>query len=94
MKLSFHPHLNPLPSREREFGRLLPSREREKHSNPLPFLRLRSGQAREREILNPLSPGGRELERGGRIKEFHPHLNPLPSREREFGVLSPLAGES
>ena len=26
------------------------------------------------------SPGGRELEGGG----FHPHLNPLPSRARNF----------
>jgi hypothetical protein len=26
-----------------------------------------------------LAPGGRELGRGG----FHPHLNPLPSRERK-----------
>jgi hypothetical protein len=29
---------------------------------------------------NSPSPGGRELEGGG----FHPHLNPLPSRERNF----------
>jgi hypothetical protein len=33
-------------------------------------------------LNNSLSPGGRELERGG----FHPHLNPLPSRERKFGA--------
>ena len=29
---------------------------------------------------NSPSPGGRELEGGG----IHPHLNPLPSRERNF----------
>jgi hypothetical protein len=29
---------------------------------------------------NTPSPGGRELEGGG----FHPHLNPLPSRARNF----------
>ena len=31
-------------------------------------------------FYNPPSLGGRELEGGG----IHPHLNPLPSRERNF----------
>jgi hypothetical protein len=30
------------------------------------------------------SPGGRELEGGGPLANGHPHLNPLPSRERNF----------
>ena len=30
-------------------------------------------------LYNSHSPGGRELERG----EIHPHLDPLPSRERK-----------
>ena len=42
----------------------------------------------------PLSPGGRELERGGFCAHFHPHPDPLPSREREKTSVWLLCGKS
>ena len=82
--LAFHPHPNPLPSRERGLIKGLPSRERRwwpretegwvpVFGDPCttPSFR-RKPESRPR--LN--------IEASLRILAFHPHPNPLPSRER------------